>query len=126
MQKIIYFTAGPAATSGEQLEINAIAALAEKPYQLVVRNAVANAEFGEGRPEPGDYLAGTWPDSYKLPEGDPNEGDPIYPEFDPDAPPAPPLPATQAIVSDGQALEIGGATYTFTVAGGVITAIDVT
>ena len=126
MQKIIYFTEGPAATSGEQLDIDTIAALAEKPYQLVVRNAAANSEFGEGRPEPGDFLAGSYPPSYEFPEGHEDEGDPIYPVFDPDNPPAPDLPATQAIVSNSQELVIGAETFTFTVAGGVITAIDVT
>lgn len=38
---------------------------------------------------------------------------------------APVLPATQTVVSTGQAVTVGGATYTFTVAGGVITAIVV-
>lgn len=37
----------------------------------------------------------------------------------------PTLPATQAVVSDAQALVIGAQTFTFTVAGGVITAIVV-
>lgn len=36
-----------------------------------------------------------------------------------------PLPATQTVVSDGQAVTIGVDTYTFTVAGGVITNIVV-
>lgn len=38
---------------------------------------------------------------------------------------APTLPATQTVVSNAQAVTVGGATYTFTVAGGVITAIVV-
>lgn len=37
-----------------------------------------------------------------------------------------PLPATQTIVSNGQQVVIGPSTYTFTVAGGVITNIVVT
>ncbi len=36
-----------------------------------------------------------------------------------------PLPATQTVVSNGQAVTIGGSTYTFTVAGGAITNIVV-
>ena len=36
-----------------------------------------------------------------------------------------PLPATQTVVSNGQAVTVGGSTYTFTVAGGVITNIVV-
>lgn len=125
-QKILYFTAGPQPTVGELADIAALNALAEKPYEVVVRNAAANAEFGEGRPEPGDFLAGSYPATYEFPEGHEDEGDPIYPVFDPDAPPAPPnLPATQAVVSDGQELTIGGETFTFTVEDGVITAIDV-
>lgn len=38
---------------------------------------------------------------------------------------APTLPATQTVVSDAQAVTVGGSTYTFTVSGGVITAIVV-
>lgn len=38
---------------------------------------------------------------------------------------AAPLPATQTVVSNGQAVTVGGSTYTFTVAGGVITNIVV-
>lgn len=40
--------------------------------------------------------------------------------------PAPSLPATQAIVSNGGTVTIGGSTFTFTVAGNVITNIVVT
>lgn len=37
----------------------------------------------------------------------------------------PVLPATQTVVTNGQAVTIGGSTYTFTVAGGVVTNIVV-
>lgn len=102
-QKILYFTAGPTPTSPEAAEIAALQVLAGKPYDVLVRNGAINAEFGEGRPEPADFLAGTIPATYL------DEGDPIYPEFDPADPPQPGnLPDTMAVVFDGQVLNTSG------------------
>lgn len=116
MKKVLYFTAGPIPTPQEQADIAALRTLAEPAYEVGVRNGAANAQFGTGRNEPADYAAGTIPTAYNTLD-----------EFDVDAPPAPDtLPDTQAVVTDGETLTIGGSDYTFTVVDGEITDIVVT
>ncbi len=117
MQKILYFTAGPNPTVGEQADINALNALAAAPYQVGVRNGQQPAEY-QPKPEEADFVCGTIPASHDDPED--------FPVFDIDNPPNPGnLPSTQAVVSDGQELTIGEETFTFTVVDGEITAIAV-
>lgn len=117
MQKILYFTAGALATETELEEIDALNALAEKPYEVFVRrgDSVGSMAYGAGV-EATDYIAGTPPAPYD--NTDPEEG-PVYPVFDPDNPPVN-LPPEQAIVTDGQIV----GTYTITVVDNEVTAID--
>src|SRR5690606_39388841 len=84
MKRILYFTAGEQATSGELADIATLNALAEKPYEVRVLNALQSPNYGAG-PITGDFLAGTIPAAYKD-----DQEDPIYPVFDPASPPAPP------------------------------------
>lgn len=112
-QRIIYFTAGPHASIAEVSEIAQLNDIAEKPYDVTVVNAQqAGDDYGEGRLIPGDFVAGAVPASY--------EG--AYPTFDPDNPPAPPLPDDKAIVTDGESFTVDGGTVTLAVTGGVVSA----
>lgn len=126
-KKVVYFTAGINATSGELADIAKLNAAAEPQYEVLVANGAANAEYGEtDRIIPADFVAGTIPDVYHV-DGDPLE-DTIYPEIDPDAIPNQALTATQAIVNDAEALTVpvtGSYTTTATVsvANGVVTGI---
>ncbi len=126
-KKVVYFTAGINATSGELADIAKLNAAAEPQYEVLVANGAANAEYGEtDRIIPADFVAGTIPDVYRV-DGDPLE-DPVYPEIDPDAIPNQALTATQAIVNDAEALTVPvTGTYTTTatvsVANGVVTGI---
>ncbi|QZA70453.1 hypothetical protein AH03_40 [Erwinia phage AH03] len=110
--KIIYFTASEKATTAEIADIAALNAITEPYYALQVRNGRVPNVWGSL--ETADYVAGTIPDAYED-----------VPVIDPDSPPAPGLSDTQAIVSTGQVVTIGTATYTFTVVDNVITAIAV-
>lgn len=89
MQKVIYFTAGPVATTDEKADIVALNTLAEAPYVVSVLNGSADFNYGAG-PQEADLVAGTIPDEYSD-----------VPTIDPDNPPGPVLPATDAIVSNG-------------------------
>lgn len=126
-KKVVYFTAGINATSGELADIAKLNAAAVPQYEVLVANGAANAEYGEtDRIIPADFIAGTIPDVYRV-DGDP-EKDPLYPEIDPDAIPNQALTATQAIVNDAEALTVPvTGTYTTTatvsVANGVVTGI---
>lgn len=126
-KKVVYFTAGINATSGELADIAKLNAAAEPQYEVSVVNGAANAEYGEtDRIIPADFVAGTIPDVYHV-DGDPLE-DTVYPEIDPDAIPNQALTATQAIVNDAEALTVPvTGTYTTTatvsVANGVVTGI---
>lgn len=117
-KKVVYFTAGINATSGELADIAKLNAAAEPQYEVLVANGAANAEYGEtDRIIPSDYVAGTIPSVYSEVE-----------EIDPDAIPNQALTATQAIVSDAEALTVPvTGTYTTTatvsVADGVVTGI---
>ncbi len=117
MQKILYFTAGPNPSGPEQADIAALNALAAAPYEVGVRNGAEPALY-QPKPEAADFVCGTIPTSHSDTED--------FPVFDIDNPPAPGnLPSTQAVVSNGQELTVGGSTYTFTVVDGQITAIAV-
>jgi len=118
-KKIIYFTAGSVVTSAEKADIAALNALAVPAYSVQVSNGSVPAGLGktsDGGPvlETCDYVAGSAPAEYSD-----------LPTFDPDDPPAPDVGASRAVVADGQEIEIGGTTYTFTITGGAITAIAV-
>ena len=117
LQKIMYFTAGMIPTNTEANEIAAIEALCVTPYEVVVRrgDAVGTRNYGAG-PEATDFVAGTVPPPY---DNDDEEEGTVYPVFDPDDPPAPVLPANQAVVSNNQVV---GA-YKITVVDNVVTAI---
>lgn len=119
-QKIMYFTAGMQPTETEQEEIDALMPLIEPRFEVVVRrgDGVGTMNYGAGV-EATDYVAGSPPAPYDDPDD--------YPVADPENPPTG-LPETQTIVNDGDALEIAVTgtytdTVTFTVEGGVITAI---
>lgn len=111
-KKVIYFTAGSKPTSGELADIALLNSLAEPAYVVNVSNGAVDS--GLGAIEVSDYAAGTVPGDYSAVD-----------VFDLTNPPQPEnLIATQAVVYDTQELVIGLTTYTFTVAGGVITAIS--
>lgn len=110
-KKVIYFTAGYASTAGELSDIAALNSLAGPEYVVNVSNGTVDG--GLGSIESSDYVAGAVPGDYSA-----------VPVFNIANPPRPAsLPSNQAVVFDTQALVIGPTTYTFTVVGGVITAI---
>lgn len=111
-KKVLFFTAGPVATAAEKTAIEKLNAIAEAPYSVYSRNAIGNFNYGAGK-ESADYVAGTIPSAYSA-----------VPVIDPDNPPAPTLPANQAIVTSGDTVSgvTGtGTTATITVTDGVIT-----
>jgi hypothetical protein len=142
-KKVIFFTAAQVATSGEIAAIAALNARAESPLEVVVRNALDVNGYGAGRLEPCDYAAGTIPTAYngkpalpagvglangaalnvrnsaasKTVAGAAVVASGVVTSVD--------LPATAALLTNTQAVTVGGATYTFTIAGGVITAVVV-
>lgn len=117
-KKVIFFTAGMTATAGELAAIAKLNTAAEAQYQVTVMNGAANAEYGEtDRIAPCDYVAGTVPTLYNAKT-----------VVDPDAIPVQNLPATQAVVSDTQALVVPvtgvyATTATVTVVAGAVTGI---
>ena len=111
MERIIYFQAGPVATTEELAEIAAINAFSVNPYQVLVMNGSASTSYGAGNIT-ADYVAGTIPTAY-------NEFD----VFDYENPPDPVLIATKATVTDESVLDTDdGGTVTFTVEANEITA----
>lgn len=103
MTKVLFFIAKDQPTVNEQSQIDAIKT---QQFDLFVRNASANTLYGDTLPEDCDYVAGSVPSEYGAPEW--------------------PGSATGgAVVKDGDAITVGGATYTFTVVDGAITAIVV-
>lgn len=100
MAKVLYFTAGPVATTEEKAAIAALALSAEAPIIFGVRSATGDHNFGSG-PEPTDYVYGTVPTAYNA-----------KPVYDPEAPPAPSVGSSQAVVTDG--IEVEGVTLTGT------------
>lgn len=147
MQKVIFFTVAALATNAEIAAIAALNARAAKPLEVVVRDGSAVSvgdDFGTDRLEPCDYAAGTVPTAYNAKPAVPAglglangaamnvrnsaasktvagaavvNGSGVVTSVD--------LPATAALLTNTQAVTIGGSTYTFTIAGGVITAIVV-
>lgn len=104
MKKLIYFTAGPVATTGELAAIAKINASAAKPLDVLVMNSKASTAYGAGNAA-ADYVAGTVPSAYSA-----------VTVFNPDAPPAPDnLPTTQAVVANGQKVAASGAGIVATV-----------
>lgn len=106
-KRILYFTAGAALTEQEKADIEALNALAEPQYRVTVHNGDVDPDYLV----PGDFAAGAVPDDYEE-----------LPVFDPENPPGPELPDTQAIVTDGQSLEVEGGTVTLAVEDGVVSA----
>lgn len=110
MTKVLFFTAGALATSGELAAIAAITALNMEPIEVGIRNPDANPNYGAG-PEETDFVAGTVPDLYtEVPVFDPGDFGPT-------------LTATQAIVSNGQVIAVAGGNATITVVNNVVTNI---
>lgn len=145
-KKVIFFTVAEKATSDEIAAIAALNSRAAAPLEVVVRNGSAVSvgdDYGDGRLEPCDYAAGTVPTAYnakpavpaglglangaamnvrnsaasKTVAGAAVVASGVVTSVD--------LPATAALLTDTQAVTVGGSTYTFTIAGGVITAIVV-
>lgn len=115
-QKILYFTEGPKATVSEIEDIDKINAFVAPPFTLGIRNAQEGASYGYG-PEHTDYVAGSPPTPYDNQDA---EDGPVYPVFDPDAPPIPVSP-TQYIVNDGEEYAVVGGTVSVAVADGDVT-----
>lgn len=115
-QKVLYFTEGPEATETELGEIEKINTFASPPFVLGVRNASENTSYGYGT-EHTDYVAGSPPAPY---DNDDEEEGPVYPVFDPDAPPIPVNP-TQYVVNDGDEFPVTGGTVSAEVEDGEIT-----
>lgn len=113
MQKIIFFTKGEKADSAELTAIENLNLFSKKKYEVLVRNSVENTHYGAGAEEC-DFVAGTLPTN-----GDYDE----IPEW---AYPEPDIAQNQAIVANGDTLEVktGGVvvgTVTFSVADNVLT-----
>lgn len=109
MKRIIFYTAGLVPTADEQAALNKFEAAAVAPFDVIVGSAYAPAQSIPIRA--GDYRYGATPAGYAA-----------LPVADPDAPPTG-LPATSAVVKNGDVLTFGASKYTFTVAGGVVTNI---
>lgn len=119
MAKIIYFIAGNAPTVGEAADIAKLQAATGAPYELAIRSNKAIPEYGEGRYETADFVAGTLPG---VAESDVNDFYAAIDEIDPDAIPATNVPSTSVVVSDGDELAaVGGGTIAVAVAAGVAT-----
>ena len=126
-QTVIYFTAGRQATSGEIAEINKLSALAQPSLIVLVRAATIPNIYDSL--EEADLLAGTIPNAYK------EDGEPIYPVVNVDAPPVI-VGTKQAVVSSeidlaGVPVVVNGAAaadydVAFTVVSGAVTAITIT
>lgn len=65
MKKIIYFTAGPVATSGELSEIAELNTRTSPGYTVSVRNGASSSSYGYGK-ESADLVAGTVPSSHSA------------------------------------------------------------
>lgn len=119
MAKIIYFIAGNAPTVGEAADIAKLQAATGAPYELAIRSNKAIPEYGEGRYETADFVAGTLPGAA---ESDVNDFYAAIDEIDPDNIPATNVPSTSVVVSDGDELAaVGGGTIAVAVAAGVAT-----
>lgn len=114
MAKVLYFIAGNVPTGPEAADIAKLEAATVAPLEVFIRSNKGNADYGEDRAEPCDYVAGTLPASGLYDEVD---------EIDPDAIPGFVVDTdTQVIVSDGDTLNaVGGGTIAVAVAAGVAT-----
>lgn len=102
-KNVIYFTAGPAATTDETTAINKLNALSTQAYKVTVMNSKESPNYGYGK-QAADFVAGTIPTAYNA-----------VTVINPDAPPsADNLPSTQAVVNNAQ--KITGVTGSGTVA----------
>jgi len=120
MAKIIYFIAGNAPTVGEAADIAKLEAATSAPYELAIRSNKAIPEYGEGRFEEADFVAGTLPGAA---ESDVNDFYAAIDEIDPDAIPGAIVNgATQMVISDGDTLDaVGGGTIAVDITAGVAT-----
>jgi hypothetical protein len=84
-KSIIFFTAGPVATSDELTAIGKLEAATEQPYSVKVFNGLRSPNYGYGI-EQCDYVAGTIPTAYDA-----------FDVIDPDA-----IPGAGGNVEDGQ------------------------
>lgn len=112
-EKVLFFTAGPKATTQELAEIAKINQAAQAPFVVGIRNAQAGVSYGYG-PEETDYVAGSPPAPYD--NTDEEEGT-VYPVFDPDAPPTP-VNSTQYVLNDGDEFEVTGGTVSVAIEDG--------
>lgn len=103
-KRVIFFTAGPLATTNELAAIAKLNAVAVAQYEVLVANGSQNAKYGEtNRLIPCDFVAGVVPTIYNAKA-----------TIDPNNIPNQALTSTQAIVSNGQ--KVTGVTGTGTVA----------
>lgn len=104
-QKVLYFTVGSQPTSGELADIANLNAASQAQYETEVVNGaeITGSEYGEDRLIPCDLVAGTVPAAYNAKT-----------TIDPDAIPNFPLLDTQAVVSDGQAIDLDSSLGTAT------------
>jgi hypothetical protein len=103
MQKILYFIAGVSPTVGEQAEIDAIVPATAPQFELGIRTNMAGANYGEGRLEPADFVAGTPPVAYDVLD---DEDARVYPIFDPDNLPESGIEANQVVLTDADVIAI--------------------
>lgn len=108
-QKVCYFTAGQKPTTNEAAQIAALQALAQAPFEVVVRDGSQTPDFAE--PETFDLVASY--DGSALPA--------IYDEAGDLETDVLSVPDTGVlVVQDGDTLAITGGTVTFAVTAGVI------
>lgn len=117
MAKIMYFIAGNVPTVDEAADIAKLEAATGAPYELVIRSNKATPNYGEGRFEAADFVAGTLPAEEAA-----NDYYSEIDTIDPDNIPATNVPADGVVVRDGDVLdEEGGGTITVEVTDGVAT-----
>jgi hypothetical protein len=118
-KRILYFTSGIAPTTGQAAEIAKLIAITPAAFEVLILNG---QQTSAKKRVAADYVAGAIPPTYR--DGGIDSGTSLYTIIDPNNPPAPnTLPATQAVVYNGQVISYGGHTYTFTVAANAVTAI---
>jgi len=120
MTKVIYFIAGNAPTVEEAADIAKLEAATIAPYELAIRSNVAIPQYGEGRYETADFVAGTLPGAA---ESDVNDFYAAIDAIDPDVIPGAIVDGqTQVIISDGAELDaVGGGTIAVAIEDGVAT-----
>jgi hypothetical protein len=118
-KRILYFTSGPTPTVGQAAEIAKLNALVPPAFEVRILNG---QQTSAKKRVAADYVAGAIPPTYR--DGGVDSGSSLYTIMNPSNPPTPnTLPSTQAVVYSGQALTVGGHTYTFTISSNTITAI---